>query len=162
MSISPLDKTCTLVFLRKNDQILLAMKKRGFGANLWNGVGGKIEPGETTEQALVRETQEEINVTPLTWEKVAVHDFVMDVDTSEPWHMYVQAYLCYEWKGEPAESEEMAPQWFNIRDIPYDQMWDDDSVWIPQVLRGRKLQCLFNFTKENAMISAKLLIVDKI
>lgn len=36
---------CTLLFLKKNRQLLLAMKKRGFGAGKWNGVGGKLEPG---------------------------------------------------------------------------------------------------------------------
>ncbi len=53
----PIDTRRTLLFLRKNNHILLAMKKRGFGADRWNGVGGKLEPGETIEQALVRECQ---------------------------------------------------------------------------------------------------------
>ncbi|MCP5842996.1 NUDIX domain-containing protein, partial [Klebsiella pneumoniae] len=66
----------TLLFLRRDDELLLAMKKRGFGAGKWNGVGGKIEAGETIEDALVRECQEEINVTPLNWQAVAELDFV--------------------------------------------------------------------------------------
>jgi NADH pyrophosphatase NudC (nudix superfamily) len=65
----------TLLFLQKDDQILLAMKKRGFGSDRYNGVGGKLEPGETIEQALIRECQEEIEVTPLSYRKVAEHDF---------------------------------------------------------------------------------------
>ena len=40
-------KLVTLLFLRRDGQILLAMKKRGFGEGKWNGVGGKVEPGET-------------------------------------------------------------------------------------------------------------------
>ena len=50
----------TLLFLQKGDQILLAMKKRGFGAGRWNGVGGKLEAGEDIEEAAIRECQEEI------------------------------------------------------------------------------------------------------
>ncbi|HET6924778.1 MAG TPA: NUDIX domain-containing protein, partial [Candidatus Saccharimonadales bacterium] len=69
-------KVCTLALLVRNDSILLAMKKRGFGQGLWNGAGGKVEAGETIEQAMIRECQEEISVTPTTFEKVAVHDFV--------------------------------------------------------------------------------------
>jgi ADP-ribose pyrophosphatase YjhB (NUDIX family) len=48
-----------LLFLLKDTEILLAMKKRGFGKDRWNGVGGKIEPGETIEIAVRREYQRE-------------------------------------------------------------------------------------------------------
>ena len=43
-------KISTLCFLVKDNQILLAMKKRGFGEGKWNGVGGKVNPGETIER----------------------------------------------------------------------------------------------------------------
>ena len=60
-------KQATLVFLIKKSgfetkEICLAMKKRGFGANRWNGVGGKVEVGETIEQSAIREAEEEISV----------------------------------------------------------------------------------------------------
>ena len=44
-------------------QLLLGRKKRGFGEGKWNGFGGKLEPGETVEEAAVRELQEESGVT---------------------------------------------------------------------------------------------------
>src|SRR6187431_3003101 len=55
----------TLLFVIRDGQILLIRKKRGLGAGKVNGPGGRIEPGETPEQAAVREVQEEIGVTPL-------------------------------------------------------------------------------------------------
>jgi 8-oxo-dGTP diphosphatase len=60
-------KNTTLLFLvKKQDnkisELLFAMKKRGFGAGRWNGVGGKLSEGETIVQAVVRETKEEIGV----------------------------------------------------------------------------------------------------
>ncbi len=143
----------TLLFARRGDEILLAMKKRGFGAGKWNGVGGKLEDGETIEQALVRETREEVGITPQRYQKVAELDFIQDADTPNPWHMYVYAYLCDEWLGEPTESEEMAPQWFKISEIPYTDMWDDDQYWLPQVLAGEKVQGYFTFDADDKLLT---------
>ena len=145
------DKTNTLLLLRRGDEVLLAMKKRGFGAGRWNGVGGKLEPGETVEQALVRECQEEIGVTPTTYSKIAEHDFVLDTHTGKPWHIYVHTYFCDEWDGEPAETEEMAPKWYKISEIPYDEMWPDDRYWLPLALEGKVLKTTFVFDEHEGV-----------
>ncbi|MDR0650832.1 MAG: NUDIX domain-containing protein [Candidatus Peribacteria bacterium] len=51
----------TLVFLfNLQGQLLLAMKKRGFGVGKWSGPGGKVEEGESISQAAVREVEEEV------------------------------------------------------------------------------------------------------
>lgn len=155
------EKVCTLLFLKRGDEILLAMKKRGFGADRYNGVGGKIEPNETIEQALLRECKEEIDVTPMHYWQVAEHDFVQN-DSDKPWRMYVHAYFCDEWEGEPSESEEMAPQWFNIADIPYGQMWQDDEFWLPQVLAGSKVHGKFTFDENDNLLTHDVQIVEKL
>jgi mutator protein MutT len=147
------------VFLRRNDEILLAMKKRGFGEDRWNGIGGKIEPNETEEQALIRETQEEITVTPRKYNKIAVLDFAFPDGTVD---MQGHVYFCDKWDGEPAETEEMAPQWFKIKDIPYDEMWQDDIVWLPQVLKGKKLTANFTFDHDDNMTAAQFEFKDTI
>lgn len=154
-------KVCSLLFLKRDDQILLAMKKRGFGANLWNGVGGKVDPGETLEQATIRECQEEIGVTPLAFTKVAHHDFICDA-TTDPWHMDVHAFFCTEWEGEPIETEEMAPKWFNISDIPYDDMWQDDAMWLPLVLKGKFVESEISFDQDNELLQANVRVVTSI
>ena len=151
----------TLLFLIKNNQILLAMKKRGFGAGKLNGVGGKIEAGESMEQALVRECQEEIGVTPLSWKPGAELDFVQD-STTDPWHMYVHAYISYEWEGEPTESEEMNPQWFTLNTIPYVDMWDDDQYWLPRVLDGELVTGKFIFDTDDKMLSHSIQTVTSL
>jgi 8-oxo-dGTP diphosphatase len=146
------EKICTLLFLIRDDEILLAMKKRGFGSGRYNGVGGKIEPDETEEQAMIRECQEEIEVTPINYWKVAEHDFVQK-NGANPWRMYVHAYMCDTWEGEPHETEEMAPEWFKLSDIPYDTMWQDDRYWLPQVLEGQKLVGNYTFDEHDNMLT---------
>lgn len=149
----------TLLFLRRGDEVLLAMKKRGFGSGKWNGVGGKLDIGETVEQALVRECQEEIGITPLLYEKVAEHDFT-EFHEGKPAHMLVHAYTCSEWSGEPTESEEMAPRWFNAAEIPYSQMWEDDPFWLPQVLQGTKLRTRFTLDQNNKITEKTMTEVE--
>lgn len=154
-----MSKVCTLLFLRKNDEILLAMKKRGFGSDRYNGVGGKVEVGETLEQALVRECQEEIGVTPKNYWKIAEHDF-LQTEGAEPWRMYVHAYFCDTWEGEPIETDEMAPEWFLLANIPYDSMWEDDRHWLPLALQNHKIYGQFTFDKNDEMTSHNIALVD--
>lgn len=47
-------KIFSLVFIRKASDILLGLKKRGFGKGKWNGFGGKVESGESILQGAMR------------------------------------------------------------------------------------------------------------
>ena len=145
----------TLCLLKKDNKILLAMKKRGFGEGKYNGVGGKIEKGETPEQAMIRETEEEISVTPTKYEKVGTIEFDEFYKGNKE-KVVFYLYLADEWKGEPSESEEMKPEWFDINSIPYDKMFPDDKYWLPHVLEGKKINAYFEFDEEWNMLSSKI------
>jgi len=54
------NKILTLAFVRRHGEILLGYKKRGFGAGKWNGFGGKVEAGETIEDAAKRWIQKSV------------------------------------------------------------------------------------------------------
>jgi len=136
-------RQATLCFLTKEDEVLLAMKKRGFGQGKWNGIGGKVGEGESVREAAVREVEEEIKVAVNTLKKVATLDFYFQ-DTPH-WNQQVIVFLIDKWIGEPSETEEMAPSWFKKNAIPYDKMWVDDIHWLPRVLSGKKLQAEFLF-----------------
>ncbi len=131
----------TLLYLLKpkENQILLAMKKRRFGEGKWNGVGGKLMEGETIKQALVRETFEEIGVKINENDLMQVATLEFTFENKDEWNQEVNVFMIEKWKGEPSESEEMKPEWFNIDKLPYEQMWVSDMDWLPQVLNGKKI-----------------------
>ena len=142
----------TLLFLLRDGQILLALKKRGFGAGKMNGVGGKPDKGETIEQTAVRETFEEIGVTPKKFKKVANLDFYFPhMPLDKNWNQRVVTFFCHEWEGEPTESEEMAPKWFSIDALPFSDMWSDDAHWLPRVLAGKFVEAEFAFDKDGGV-----------
>jgi 8-oxo-dGTP pyrophosphatase MutT (NUDIX family) len=146
-------REATLCLLVKNNEILLAMKKRGFGIGKWNGAGGKFDK-EKGDRSIVgtaiRETQEEIGVRINNPEKVALLRFRFPY--KEEWDQDVHVFLARNWEGEPGETEEMSPKWFKTSEIPYEKMWDDDKFWVPSVLAGKKLEADFIF-REGEIIS---------
>lgn len=147
----------TLCFLIKKDKTLLALKKRGFGKGKWNGVGGKVDEGEFLETAAKRESIEEIGVNPKNLKKVALlHFYFPDDPDKKDWNQDVHVYFADRWIGEPKESDEMKPKWFSLNKIPYKKMWDDDSLWLPKVLKGEKVECWFSFDDNNKVVEYKI------
>jgi len=143
-------KQATLCLLirenQKNKEILLAMKKRGFGVGKWNGIGGKLDSKKGDKNILdaaIRETKEEIGVNIEKIKKTAILNFRFPY--MEEWNQVVHVFLVENWEGEPIESEEMMPKWFGIKEIPFAKMWDDDRFWLPLVLNGKKLKAEFIF-----------------
>lgn len=151
----------TLVFLvrgkGKNKEVLLAMKKRGFGEGWWNGMGGKVEPGETPMQAVHREGFEEAQVLLKEAKKVALLHFYFPEDPKKrDWNQDVHVYFATNWLGEPKETEEMKPKWFKVASIPYENMWDDDPLWLSGVLRGEKIEAWFSFDNRNKVLDYRI------
>ncbi len=137
-SLSHQLKPRTVAFFVRNDEVLLGFKKRGFGQGYYVGIGGKVDEGESIDQGIIREIQEEIEVTvkPENLKKSGVVNFYFPQIPDESWNMEVHAYLINSWKGEPQETSEIKPSWYKKDNMPYDQMWDDARLWIPQVLSG--------------------------
>ena len=155
---------CLLFREGQNDkEILLAMKKKGFGAGKWNGVGGKIDYKKGDKDIIdtaIRETEEEIGVKIKNPEKVALLSFYFPYQ--KDWNQNVHVFLVKNWQREPKETEEMLPKWFKINEIPYREMWDDDKFWLPDVLNGKKLKADFIFKKGEIINKQSIKIVNQI
>jgi len=138
-------KLATLCYILRDGKVLLIKKKRGFGANKYNGVGGKVEEGEGVLEAAIREIREEVGIEPLELRYAGVLEFYSEGGAPD-WIVHV--YTCSEAEGIPRPSEEAEPYWFPIKDLPFDEMWEDDRLWLPEVLKGRKVRGRFRFNKD--------------
>lgn len=142
----------TLCFLIKGNNICLAMKKRGFGKDRWNGVGGKLERGETIEEAALRELEEEIIVKSSLEKMKKVGFLKFYFDDKPDWNQDMHIYFINEWEGRPIETDEMRPSWYTFDNIPYDKMWIDDIHWLPKVLTGKVIEGEFYLSDEGKSI----------
>jgi 8-oxo-dGTP diphosphatase/2-hydroxy-dATP diphosphatase len=152
-------KILTLCLIRQNNKILLGMKKRGFGAGRWNGFGGKLFEGETIEDGARRETKEEAGVGLVDLNKVGIIDFEFE---GNPEILQVHIFKINEFLGEPTESEEMKPQWFDINKIPFKEMWPDDIHWMPLFLQDKKFKGKFLFGEADVILEKELFEVEEL
>jgi 8-oxo-dGTP diphosphatase len=139
----------TLMFIIRDGQVLLIVKKRGLGAGKINGPGGKIDPGETPLDCVIRETQEELEITPLSPVKLGELWFSM----GEIPDILCHVYRSDDFTGTPTETEEAIPLWVNVSEIPYDQMWADDRLWLPLFLAGTPFLGRFVFEGDTLLWS---------
>lgn len=143
---TPIDRA-TLVFVMRGDDILLIRKLRGLGAGKINGPGGRIEPGETKLNCARREVEEELRVTPLELEERGELRFQFLDGHSIQAYVYV-ANDCI---GEPQSTDEAIPIWTPRIAIPYAEMWADDRLWLPELVRGKRFRGRFLFDGDNML-----------
>ncbi len=136
----------TLCLLKKEDKLLLGLKKKGFGEGKYNGFGGKVESGEEIETAAIREVKEEAGLTVNSASKAA--HLLFHFPHKPEWDCDVHVFLSEDWTGEPMESDEMKPIWFDINKLPYGQQWSDDKHWMPLVFEGKFVKGKFVFKED--------------
>ena len=149
-------KQATLCMIQDGNKILLGMKKKGFGKDKYNGFGGKVEPGETVEQAAIRELKEECGLTANTCKKLA--ELTFKFPHKPDWNQVVHVFVAESWSGTPVESDEMIPEWFDLQKIPYSKMWVDDEHWMPHVLAGKFVTATFVLSENESILEKDISI----
>jgi 8-oxo-dGTP diphosphatase len=134
----------TLVFIRQGGQVLLIRKKRGLGAGKINAPGGRLDPGESPLACARREVEEELEITP-TGLSLAGENRFQFVDG---YGIHVFVFTAGGHIGSPRETEEAIPLWTPIDQIPWEEMWMDDPLWLPHVFAGRRFSARFLFDGE--------------
>ncbi len=112
-----------------DNRVLIAQRPTGKSmAGLWEFPGGKVEPGETPEAALIRELGEELGIdtwesclAPLTFASHAYDDF----------HLLMPLFVCRKWEGTPMSREGQALKWVDVSELKKFPMPPADLPLIP-------------------------------
>ena len=149
----------TLMVLKRDGKLLLGVKKRGFGMGKINCAGGKVEPGETVREAAIRETFEEVGIRVKTCADMGQVVFRELYFKGIPETNIMHVFMSEDFEGEPIETDEIKPEWYPINDLPYSKMWGDDQHWMPEVLRGNRIDAYFHFNEKNTFTDFRVDVV---
>lgn len=141
----------TVCFVERSDgSILLGEKKRTFGVGFLNGYGGSVNPGESIEDAAVRETKEEalIDVWNLKYRgKVCFY-------LPNGKELLVYFYSTKDFSGVPIETDEMRPAWFS--ELPVERMFPGDRCWVPFYIAGQIFEGWVRYGEKFAVLEHKI------
>ncbi|WRT64552.1 uncharacterized protein IL334_001484 [Kwoniella shivajii] len=147
----------SLIFVvdRHAKKVLLGYKRRGMGVNLYNGFGGKAEPGESMAECAARELEEESGLTAteegLYYKGYLYSSRPISADLCDGSVVIrIHFFACVAWSGQPTGTEEMIPEWFEIPTVdsiaeedhhrnlslPLNRMWPEASFYLLPLLHN--------------------------
>ncbi|MET0479786.1 MAG: 8-oxo-dGTP diphosphatase [Mycetocola sp.] len=157
-AVPDLPEVCVCYILRETGQggyeVLLGEKKKGLGLGKMVGPGGKLETGESPEQAVVREVLEESGLRVREEDLVALGRIRYEFPDRPAWSQVSWVFAVRAWEGDIVESDELLLHWHPVGDIPFDRMWDDAKHWLPAALDGEYCERRFVFGPDLSTVVA--------
>ncbi len=134
--------------------MLLGRKKRGLGEGLFVGLGGKFEAGETERLDAVSRDRGGVGarVDPADLDRRG--DLFYSVPRPRAVEPASTVFVVTRWEGEASPSDELDPVWFDIVDLPLDEMWDDARPGCPECSIGGHVSREFVFASDLSTVSS--------
>ena len=128
-------KLGTLVYLKQNEKTLMlhrVKKEQDFHEGKWNGLGGKLDPGETPEECAIREVKEESGLDLKALKLRGIITFPL-FDQVDDWYVYL--FTGTEFSGDLIDSPEGDLEWIDNDKLLDLKLWEGDYIflqWIEQ------------------------------
>lgn len=115
-------------------EVLLGLKRTGFGAGRVVAIGGKVDGVETDLAAAVREVREEtgMQLRPSAVRHLGRISWTFPAQPA--WSMAATLFAAEQDGTIPVPCDEIEPRWYGVDSIPWDSMWKDGPYWLPSVL----------------------------
>lgn len=133
--------SCVITYIKDNDKLLLIEKKQGLGKGYYNAPGGHIESTETAIEAAIREVKEETGLDIADLEYRGKLHFNFKDGMREVGYVFFTSSFT----GELKECDEARPFWTDANNIPFENMWEDDKIWLERALKGEHFKAYFIF-----------------
>lgn len=118
-----------VALIDRDGRVLLAQRPEGKSmAGLWEFPGGKVEHGETPEEALIRELHEELGIE--TWQS-CLAPLTFASHAYEKFHLLMPLFACRKWQGMPLPQEGQQLKWVRAQDLRSYPMPPADIPLIP-------------------------------
>lgn len=134
----------TLCYVKQNGKTLMVHRNKKPGdihAGKWNGLGGKFEAGETPEECIRREVQEEAG---LVIQNPRLHGLLMFPKfKGNDWYVFV--FTATEFSGELIESPEGRLEWIRDEEFARLNLWESDRIFLPWIEAGKFFSARFEY-----------------
>lgn len=134
-------------------EVLLGLKRTGFGAGRVVALGGKIDGAESALSAAVREVGEESGIALTPSE---VHDaghITWSFPSRPDWNMAASLFTADAEEAVPVACEEIEPRWYPVAEIPWQSMWKDAPYWLPSLLQGERVDARIVMDADNESVA---------
>ena len=153
-------KMATLCYLKREGQTLMVhriKKENDIHMGKWNGLGGKLEPGETPEECAMREIREETGLTVTNPILKGILTFP-DYANNEDWYAFV--YIAHEMEEELIDSPKGTLKWIDDEKLLSLNLWEGDRIFLPWLEQSKFFSGKFEY-KDGQFMSHQVVFYNQ-